>query len=195
MHKGERKKGARVEKSELKALFKTEMSGLKLSKKITLRQAKWIVRALEVDPELCDCLYKKVKPIDRQKIASQLEQFRANWPGPRTSGWKETERALISADLKADEFTEVLKGLGREADYRGIQKRKGKWLPEWKHPAPWIRSRRWEAEFVQEKVKMKSPGMTAAEATAKIFEEQDQARNNRVIKSFKEQLSNARQQL
>jgi len=178
---------------EAKQQFKDKMNGLKLNKPINLEQARWIVRALEKQRfDLMSCLYPKKKSVDNKKIEAQLEQFKGYWVGPRNSGWQESKKALLSLDLSPGEFTEVLRGIGREADWRASQKRGGKFLPEWKHPATWLRSRRWEAEFACEKSAIeKSPGMTAADATAKILEKIDIDSNNRVVKSFKEQLSDA----
>lgn len=175
---------------EIKRRFKEKMSGLKLSKKIDLDQAKAIVWMLERYPDEMDCLYKRTKSVDNKKIESQLEQFKAYWAGPRNSGWQDTRKALTTLDLPPEEFKKVLEGLKKEADWRGVQKRKGAFLPEWKNPASWLRHRRWEAEFGREKTEVeKSPGMTAAEITAKMLEERE---NITVVrKSFREQLNEA----
>ena len=169
----------KISDDELKLRFKAKMNGLKLNKKLERDQLEAMIWAFDNDKEyLLDCIYTKPKPFNRKGF----EQFKNRWAGPRTSGWKESETVWRQLNPGDDLVKEILDGHDRELKWRQKQISKGaEFVPQWKHPASWLRKRRWEAEFEDIKPQQTNTSYTRCDKTARIIEERDQARQNKCV--------------
>lgn len=182
-------------KQLIKDKFKAKMDGLKLSKKITIDQARAIVWMLESNhASLMGCLYVRQKKVDAKKIAEQIEIVKLNWPGPRNYGFSDCKKALISLDLDSETFALSIKKMGEECDWRARERQRGRIPPPWKNPASWYRSKRWEAEYCSQEPVQVNPGLAAAEATQRMLQEKEVPKEQRLT-SIKDRLLKTRNQL
>lgn len=165
-------------KAERKKRFKAKMNGLKLTKKLEEGQLEAMLWAYQNQPEFLECLYEKKKPVDMDGF----NQFKDRWHGPRHAGWTDAKKAWSKLNPNKELVVKILEGLDKRKKWEYAQKRKGvSFIPELPGPGKYIRQRYWEAEFEEESVARTNPDLTACARTARILEERERDRENRVV--------------
>lgn len=105
-------------------------------------------------PQSTDTINKKKKKNNnnkennKEKMKEQFDEFRKSYPGIKRGNDTEFENMI----KKHKDWEEVVPRLSdiliKQKNSRDMRKRKGEFVPEWKHLQTWINKRCWEEEII-----------------------------------------------